>query len=76
MNKEELIELMQKVYDGASKETARKSFAEEFNVPYTTVRGWFTKSKRHPDWVEPVLKMKQKLMECENENAKSDGEGS
>ena len=70
MTKEELIQLMQSVYDGASKENARKLFSEEFSVPYTTLRGWFTTSRSHPDWVEPVLRMKQKLMEYENEYKK------
>ena len=76
MTKEELIQLMQTAYDGVSKEAARKSFSEEFRVPYTTLRGWFTTSKSHPDWVEPVLRMKLKLMEYEEENAKPDGAGS
>ena len=76
MTKEELIQLMQTAYDGASKETARKSFAEEFNVPYKTLRGQFTRSRSHPDWVEPVLRMKLKLMEYENGNAKPDGAAS
>ncbi|MDA0852882.1 MAG: hypothetical protein O2988_17645 [Proteobacteria bacterium] len=71
----EFERLLSEVYsEERFKRDQHRRFSEDFRVPMATILTW---TARHaPPWTEPVLMMRKKLMECENENAKSDGEGS